>query len=246
MPFGLQPECVACKTTSSPIWKKNEKDEIVCNACSDHLGDDQQGKEESGKLSSGNTGGNGSSSQLPQCHVVLRKSTRAKAHKQRVQQPAKSTAPKGKGRRIIFKKSATKAPSAVATPVTTDSVFYKGTYYQIGDIVSMIDVDGDVYYAQIRGLLQDQYCEKSAVITWLIPTESSPKDRFDPATYILGPEEEVPRKLECMEFVSHAPSEYFKAKNSPYPTIPQKPELCFIWTRLRPQIKPIKSQDVFS
>ena len=58
---------------------------------------------------------------------------------------------------------------------------------QIGDIVSVMDEDDDgIYFAQIRGFLQDQFCEKSVVITWLVPTLNSPKDRFDPTTYILG------------------------------------------------------------
>ena len=59
-------------------------------------------------------------------------------------------------------------------------------YWQSGDLVSVMDHDGGIYYAQIRGFLEDQYCEKSAVINWLIPTTASPKDSFDPATYILG------------------------------------------------------------
>lgn len=65
---------------------------------------------------------------------------------------------------------------------------FQGLYYQVGDIVSLIDVDGGTYYAQIRGLLQDQYCEKSAVLTWLIPTKNSPPpdESFDPSTYIIG------------------------------------------------------------
>lgn len=63
-----------------------------------------------------------------------------------------------------------KAPTATATPITSNFVFYKGTYFQIGDVVSLQDVDGGIYYAQIRGLLTDQYCEKSAAITWLLPT----------------------------------------------------------------------------
>lgn len=63
-----------------------------------------------------------------------------------------------------------KCPSATATPVTSNYVFYKGSYFQVGDIVSMQDVDGGIYYAQIRGLLTDQYCEKSAAVTWLLPT----------------------------------------------------------------------------
>ena len=44
-------------------------------------------------------------------------------------------------------------------------------FYFLGDIVSVEDVDdGSVYYAQLRGFLTDQYCEKSGVITWLLPT----------------------------------------------------------------------------
>lgn len=96
----------------------------------------------------------------------------------------------------------------------------------------MIDVEGGTYYAQLRGFLQDQYCEKSAVVTWLLPTTESPEDGFDPSTYILGPDEEYPRKLSCMEFICHAPSDYFKCRNSPYSTIPVRHESGFILTRI--------------
>lgn len=59
---------------------------------------------------------------------------------------------------------------------------------QVGDVVSMLDEYSDTYYAQIRGFLTDQYCEKSAVVTWLLPTKFSPppKKAFDPATYVIG------------------------------------------------------------
>lgn len=52
----------------------------------------------------------------------------------------------------------------------------------------MQDEEGGIYYAQIKGLLTDQYCDKSAVVTWLLPTQESPppEERFDPATYIIG------------------------------------------------------------
>ncbi|KAL8569023.1 GATA zinc finger domain-containing protein 1 [Nucella lapillus] len=60
----------------------------------------------------------------------------------------------------------------------------------------------------------EQHGEKS-VITWLLPTQNSSKDRFDASTYILGPEEEIARKLEYMEFLCHAPLDYFKAQNTP-------------------------------
>ena len=39
----------------------------------------------------------------------------------------------GKSRRIIFKKSATRAPAAVARAVTSDRVYYRGQYYTKGN-----------------------------------------------------------------------------------------------------------------
>ncbi|KYN05419.1 GATA zinc finger domain-containing protein 1 [Cyphomyrmex costatus] len=131
-----------------------------------------------------------------------------------------------------------KAPTATATPVTSNFVFYKGTYFQVGDVVSLQDIDGGTYYAQIRGLLTDQYCEKSAAITWLLPTTASPppEEGFIPETYLIGPEEDLPRKLECMEFVMHAPSDYFKLKNSPYPPSLTEKGAGFIWTTLRNEL----------
>lgn len=63
----------------------------------------------------------------------------------------------------------------------------QGSYLKAGDIVSVQDIDGDVYFAQIRGLLIDQYCEKSAVLTWLVPTEQTDVSQgFDPLTFTYG------------------------------------------------------------
>ena len=45
---------------------------------------------------------------------------------------------KGKSRRIIFKKSATRAPTAVARAVTSDRVYYRGQYFTRGDIVRYV------------------------------------------------------------------------------------------------------------
>ncbi|VTJ90269.1 Hypothetical predicted protein, partial [Marmota monax] len=148
----------------------------------------------------------------------------------------KKVSTKGKGRRHIFKlKNPIKAPESVSTIITAESIFHKGVYYQIGDVVSVIDEqDGKPYYAQIRGFIQDQYCEKSAALTWLVPTLSSPRDQFDPASYIIGPEEDLPRKMEYLEFVCHAPSEYFKSRSSPFPTVPTRPEKGYIWTHVGP------------
>jgi len=150
---------------------------------------------------------------------------------------------KGKGRRSLFKKSAAKAPMALAKTVTSDRIFYKGQYYTRGDIVSVTDVDGGTYYGQFRGFLSDQYCEKSGVITWLLPTTLSPppEEGFDPATYILGPEEELPRRLEFFTFVMHAPDDYFHYRNAPYPTKSQVGgDQEYLLTRAGPRVRVVK------
>ncbi|XP_067003762.2 GATA zinc finger domain-containing protein 1 [Anabrus simplex] len=236
MPLGIKPKCYKCQTTECLMWKQVPEGQI-CHEClhSTEKGNLSVKTEEPSAQSSSKT-------QDTSPKIATRKSTRnTRNYKTRLNPYAlpKPVAPKGKGRRIIFKKCCTKAPSAVATPVTSDYVFYKGSYYQVGDIVSMRDVEGGLYYAQIRGMLTDQYCEKSCVVTWLLPTQASPhpEDGFDPATYVIGPEEDIPRKLECMTFVMHAPSDYFKAKNTPYPPIHLSNEDGpFIWTRLLPKI----------
>lgn len=45
------------------------------------------------------------------------------------------------------------------------------------------------------------------------------------------------RKLEYMEFVMHAPSDYYKASNSPYPLTDSELNNYngFIWTSLEPK-----------
>lgn len=242
MPLGVKPICISCKSNASTMWNKSEKGEILCNECvtkQTHGGKETNGN---GVIPTKKSGSNNESAQ----ERVLRKSARNKPSKYRIS--AKPVATKGKGRRIIFKKSQpVKAPTAVSTIVTGDSIFYEGTYYQVGDIVSLIDDEENIYYAQIRGFLQDQYYEKSAVITWLLPTKDSPVGKFDPSTYILGPEEDLPRKMEYMEFVCHAPSDYFKCSRAPYPTLNNSPELCYIWSSLGPEIRvaPKKLDDVF-
>jgi hypothetical protein len=62
-----------------------------------------------------------------------------------------------------------------------------------------------------------------------------------------GPEEDLPRKMEYMEFVCHAPSDYYRNSKSPYPTLNNSPELCYIWSSLGPEIRlaPTKLDDVF-
>merc|ERR1711892_103484 len=158
---------------------------------------------------------------------------------------------KGRGRRNIFKKKPVKSltATATATPVTSEKVYFKGQYFHVGDIVSVTNVnDDDIYYAQLKGFLTDEYSDKSAVITWLLPTTASPppNEGFHPATYIIGPEEELPRKLEVFTFVMHAPGDYFYARRAPYRTDTRPTETNFTSVRLGPRLrKTVDNKDVY-
>ena len=46
-----------------------------------------------------------------------------------------------------------------------------------------------------------------------------------------------------MEFVCHAPSDYYKCRHGPFPTIDRNPELCYIWTNVGEQIQLVPSSD---
>ncbi|XP_049292837.1 GATA zinc finger domain-containing protein 1-like [Anopheles funestus] len=126
---------------------------------------------------------------------------------------------KAKSRRTLMKKMPVKSPQETASTKTVSKLLDDSTWYQIGDIVSMVDAKDNTYYAQIRGLIIDAFNEKSAVLTWLLPTTVSPppNEAFDPATYLAGPDEDVPRRLAYMKFVMHAPTNYYLDRNNPYP-----------------------------
>ena len=102
-----------------------------------------------------------------------------------------------------------KRTTLVSTIATHDHVYHRGFYMKVGDIVALFDCEDKetVYFAQIRAFLVDQYGTKSAVITWLIPVDDRYKSiryakDFDSSKFVLGPSEEYPRPLDCMEFVS--------------------------------------------
>ena len=59
---------------------------------------------------------------------------------------------------------------------------------------------------------------------------------------LAGPEEEFPRPLDVFEFVCHAPSDYYKAKDAPFRVQSIQPELGFVWSALGPQVVPMPSQ----
>lgn len=148
----------------------------------------------------------------------LRKSTRSTRFKNKASAKQKA-AGKVSRRSNVFKQiKPTKTPLNICAETKTKNyVFYEGFYFQIGDIVSL-QCRGRKYYAQIKALIVDTFTEKSAVLTWLVPTTSSPdpNETFDPATYLIGLEEDIPRRLSAMEWVANAPSNYFHSKTEPY------------------------------
>lgn len=226
MPLRSNPICIKCEATESPIWTNAENLGAIClncvNEAKNELKSEEKNEEEGEKDDT----------------KTAKRTIRTRAYKTRLNPSAQSKLqqPKGRGRRGLFKRPPVKAPNSTATPVTGDCLFFNGMYFQVGDIVALEDDEGNTYYAQLRGFLTDQYCEKSAAITWLLPTISSPPPNklFDPATYILGPEEEITRKLECMEFIMHAPSDYYKARSTPYPLVHPPLEKGYVWSNLEP------------
>jgi hypothetical protein len=110
-----------------------------------------------------------------------------------------------KGRRSLIKGKPIKAPVSEPHLSTSDSVIYKGIVYEVGDVVSVLDHSGGIYYALIRGFLVDQYAEKFAVLTWVLPRTPNPEN-FDPSNFILGPDDDEPRNLQLLDFVCHSPN----------------------------------------
>ncbi|XP_071941459.1 GATA zinc finger domain-containing protein 1-like [Antedon mediterranea] len=237
MPFGTKPCCTICKTTNSTMWRRNYIRQVMCNSCflAQQQEEDEQDVEKcrTNSLLKQNSNNNAGKTQ---------NGKKSKGNRKCRLKQSNHTATKGKSRRVIFKRNPMKSPPSVSTIVTSNGIFYQGIYIQVGDIVSIIDIEGGIFYAQIRGLLQDQYCNKSAVITWLLPTQATNKSKFDPSTYIVGPEEDIPRSLEYMEFVCHCPSDYFKLIDTPYPVIPPRNDTNFIWTNIGPKQLPTTSQ----
>ncbi|XP_075218879.1 GATA zinc finger domain-containing protein 1 isoform X2 [Lycorma delicatula] len=186
----IQPICSKCSKTESIYWNRGEDGTATCIDCFDGLNAGHGFKELEQEKNKHEENG-------PK--IATRRSTRASGN---TKARCSYVVPKkGKGRRAIFKKN--------------------GQLFQIGDIVSVCDVDDKIYYCQLRGFLTDQYCEKSAVITWLIPSDRSPppEEGFDAATYMIGVEEDIPRKMDCFEFIMHAPSDYYMSKTTPYPPV---------------------------
>ncbi|XP_053952397.1 GATA zinc finger domain-containing protein 1 [Anastrepha ludens] len=267
MPNKSEPKCIECQKTETLLWRQTENGEgEICQDCYQQkdtkcffeinasIDFDKTNEEFKNKSQKDVKDPNEGRLVTTAEEKKLRKSTRSTRFKAKGSNSSNNnTLPncnvqsntnnakvqsKGRSRRNIFKKIPFKTPVAQATTHVVDSLFYKGSYLQVGDIVSLMDDKHNIYYAQIRGLLVDNYCEKSAFLTWLIPTQASPDphDGFDPASYLIGPDEEISRKLSALQFIMHAPSNYYFDRTTPFPLPdamePDGKARGFIWTTL--------------
>lgn len=200
MSFGVQVECSRCDRQESVMWHAKEEG-ILCNDCI--LSNKLDPKEVKEELSAPDEPEEKSTSKRS-----LRNSTRSYKTRQNPNAIPKQPTPKGKGRRQAFKKRAPiKSPLSRATTKTVSSVHFEGSFLRIGDIVAVSDAAGDVYYAEINGLMIDENCEKSASLTWLVPTQPWKRgDRFDPFHFVRKCKSDLPHKLSCMTFVMHSTS----------------------------------------
>lgn len=133
-----KPTCVQCNTNDSLLWRSAENGQI-CNEC--HLLNtankeikseatvkvEHEVKEEKEDSDSKNGKNESESTPAKATGKGTRKSTRSTRYKPKTPAPtpAKPPAPRGRGRRSIFKRQPVKAPTATATVVTSDSVFYQ-------------------------------------------------------------------------------------------------------------------------
>uniref|UniRef100_A0A6G1SH59 GATA zinc finger domain-containing protein 1 n=1 Tax=Aceria tosichella TaxID=561515 RepID=A0A6G1SH59_9ACAR len=107
--------------------------------------------------------------------------------------------------------TAQKEDKLIATSITSDCIHHRGVFLQTGDIVGLCDQDdGQMYFAQLTGFVQDIYCEKSASVDWLVPIRPTSREIFNPADYKIGLEDTQLRKLDSMIFIRHSPSDYYQ------------------------------------
>ncbi|VDL35435.1 unnamed protein product [Hymenolepis diminuta] len=127
-----------------------------------------------------------------------------------------STNSKSKSRRQLLKSIPLKISPPKPCIRLETRYFHRGIWYQIGDIVSLIDIEGGEYYAQIRTFIIDSHEDAHVVLTWLVPTVEATRGKFEASKYVIGMEEDVPRRIECVAFYAHCPSDYFRPVDSPY------------------------------
>ncbi|CAH8509251.1 unnamed protein product [Schistosoma turkestanicum] len=128
----------------------------------------------------------------------------------------KGTTQRPRSRRHMFKRETQKLANPPALISLRNCVYHEDVWYHVGDIVSLLDVDGEIFYAQIRGLATDSVGDNCCFLTWLIPVSGCRDEEFRPSDYIIGMEEDILRDLSCCKLVCRCPADYFQPIASPY------------------------------
>lgn len=203
MAFGKEIRCRECDTDCTPMWHKESSTEFICQTCFVQKQIEAKKVDNSavatGQLPNGSKTRNALKSKLgPKRKMSSTKSTRYRLDK---------------SRRSIYKsRKVPKARMMHAEDHTCETVFYKGQYFQVGDIVSLVDKeDKQTYYAQCIGFMVDIYAKKSVCYQWLLPTETwTPKEGFVAHKFHLGPSDNLFHNMDSITYVCNAPVDYFK------------------------------------
>lgn len=203
--------CSVCKVTECVMWRKINND-IICNKC--HIKHVQQVTQNAAK----NMAAQIKAKEVQAAPRVSKRRNKTNKkfvngfYNERIVKNGNS-----KNRRTLLKKKPVKSPTEVAKIIASNATYSNGILYQVGDIVCTCDVEGGTFYAQIRGFLQNEYCEKSVVVTWLIPKVANPR-QFDPLLFVPALDEDHPRPMECFDFVCRASTNLFKSRvlHTPY------------------------------
>ena len=94
---------------------------------------------------------------------------------------------------------------------------------------------------QPNEIIQQHFEEKKHEFIFVFDFSPPAEESFDPSTYVIGPEEDLPRKLEYFTFVMHAPDDYFYYRKAPYPTVALQTDQEFVVTRQGPRVRMIKA-----
>lgn len=166
----MNPQCKKCEKTESILWRKDSENGEICNECYEAKQTEQEveaaeikAETEKNEIATKEQEAAATVKETVVPEAKIRKSTRSTRFKNKAITRQKSS---GKtSRRSIFKASRpTKTPTNICAETKTKThVFHDGFYYQCGDIVSLM-CRGKKYFAQIRALIVDTFCEKSAVL----------------------------------------------------------------------------------
>uniref|UniRef100_A0A5K3F3Z2 BAH domain-containing protein n=1 Tax=Mesocestoides corti TaxID=53468 RepID=A0A5K3F3Z2_MESCO len=148
--------------------------------------------------------------------VSTKKSLRPRSLINKSKLQSGSSNSKCRSRRHVFKTNPSKLGPPQAFIRLENRVLNKGNWLHIGDIVSVTDVEGGQYYAQLRSIIVDNLDNVSVILTWLVPTTEATSGKFDLAHYVIGMEEDLPRHIDCVMFVCRCSSDYFRPIDTPY------------------------------